>query len=156
MPAKLARYREAVVSHIMVDGADEALDFYAKAFGAEELFRTSWPNGKVSHAEITIQDSVIMVGDAKMGFAAPEVDRPGGSGVLLHVWVDDVDAFYTRAVEAGAESLQSPIDLFHGDREVILKDPFGHIWIVLQQIEEVSIEETVERANELLAAGVDT
>nr|WP_246081020.1 VOC family protein [Nonomuraea mesophila] len=97
-----------------------------------------------------------MVGDAKMGFASPEIKRAGGNGVLLHVWVDEVDAFYARALEAGAESLQSPTDLFHGDREVILADPFGHIWIVLQQIEEVSIEETVRRANELLAAGVDT
>lgn len=98
-------YRNAVIAHVMVDGAATAIDFYAKAFGAEELFRIDGPDGRVLHAEVSVQGATMMLGDAEGPlFSAPTA--LGGTTVGLHVFVDDVDALAERAVAAGAELLQ--------------------------------------------------
>lgn len=143
-------YRKAVVAHVMMDGAAEAISFYRTAFGAEELFRIADGDGKIVHAEISIQGSTIMLGDAEGPvFAAPT--GIGGTTVGLHVFVDDVDALAERAVAAGAELLQPPADQFHGDRTAILRDPHGHVWVLLTHVEDVSPEEIVRRAQELFS-----
>ncbi|MBZ4017134.1 VOC family protein [Streptomyces purpurogeneiscleroticus] len=148
MPAIPGRYRHAVVPHLMIDGAAEAMAFYAAAFGAEEIMRIARPDGRILHAEMRIQDSVLMVGDGDGAFRTPR--EAGGTTVGLHVYVDDVDTLYRRAVAAGTESLQPPTDMFYGDRTVMLKDPFGHVWVFLTQVEELSPEEVARRGNELL------
>lgn len=141
-------YRNAVVAHIMIDGAANAIDFYARAFGADELFRLEGPDGRVVHAEVRIQGSVIMLGDAEGPlFSAPTA--VGGTTVALHVFVEDVDALTRRATAAGAELLQPPTDQFHGDRTSILKDPYGHVWIFLTHLEDLTPEEVARRAREL-------
>ncbi|MDA3647161.1 VOC family protein [Saccharopolyspora indica] len=141
-------YRKAVVAHVMMDGAADAIAFYRTAFGAEELFRIADGNGKIVHAEISIQGSTIMLGDAQGPvFAAPT--SIGGTTVGLHVFVDDVDALAERAVAAGAELLQPPADQFHGDRTAILRDPHGHVWVLLTHLEDVSPEEVARRAQAL-------
>ncbi|MFI1279323.1 VOC family protein [Streptomyces sp. NPDC020858] len=143
------RYRYAVVPHIMVDDAAAAIDFYQRAFGAREEFRLDAPGGGVLHAEISIGRSALMLGDAGVdeteaaSFAAPAA--LGGTSVTLHVFVPDVDGLAKRAEAAGAEILQPPTDMFHGDRTVILKDPSGHMWVFLTHMEDVSNEELRRR-----------
>ncbi|MFF4692454.1 VOC family protein [Streptomyces sp. NPDC001307] len=140
-------YRNAVVAHIMVDGAADAIDFYARAFGAEELFRLDAPDGRIVHAEVRIQGSTIMLGDAEGPlFRAPTAI--GGTTVGLHVFVDDVDALARRAAAAGAEVLQPPADQFHGDRTTMVKDPYGHVWIFLTHLEDLTPDEVARRARE--------
>ncbi|GHB52528.1 glyoxalase [Streptomyces cirratus] len=152
------RYRHAVIPHIMVDDAAAAIDFYERAFGAREDFRLDAPGGGILHAEITIGRSALMLGDAGVeeaetaSFAAP-ASLGGGTSVTLHVFVADVDGLARRAEAAGAEILQPPKDMFHGDRTVILKDPSGHIWVFLAHVEDVSQEELRRR---LAAAGAGT
>ncbi|MFJ2101440.1 VOC family protein [Streptomyces anulatus] len=141
-------YRNAVVAHIMVDGAANAIDFYTRAFGAEELFRLDGPDGRIVHAEVKIQGSTIMLGDAEGPlFSAPTA--VGGTTVGLHVFVDDVDALARQATAAGAELLQPPADQFHGDRTTMLKDPYGHIWVFLTHLEDLTPDEVARRAREL-------
>ncbi|MFD5658965.1 VOC family protein [Streptomyces hirsutus] len=149
------RYRYAVIPHIMVDDAAAAIDFYQRAFGAREDFRIDAPGGGILHAEITVGRSTLMLGDAGVdeaeaaSFAAP-ASLGGGTSVTLHVFVPDVDSLAERARAAGAEILQPPKDMFHGDRTVILKDPSGHLWVFLTHREDVSEEELRRR---LAAAG---
>jgi PhnB protein len=150
MPIVPDRYRYAAVPHVMVDGAAEAIAFYTTAFGAEEIMRIARPDGRILHAEIRIRDSVLMVGDGDGEFLSPR--KAGGTTVGLHVYVEDVDALYSRAVTAGAEALQPPTDMFYGDRTIMLKDPFGHVWVFLTHIEDLSPEEVARRGNELLQA----
>ncbi len=141
-------YRNAVIAHAMVDGATAAIDFYAKAFGAEELFRIDGPDGRVVHAEISIHGSVMMLGDAEGPlFSAPTT--LGGTTVGLHVFVDDVDALTQQATTAGAELLQPPTDQFHGDRTALLRDPYGHVWVFLTHQEDLTPDEIARRAREL-------
>ncbi|MFC5185504.1 VOC family protein [Actinomadura harenae] len=144
------RYRYAAVPHVMVDGAAEAIRFYGEAFGGEELFRIAAPEGQIIHAEVAIQGSVIMVGDADGPFRAPTAS--GGSTVGIHVYVDDVDTFSAQAVRAGAEVLQPPTDMFYGARQVMLRDPFGHLWVFLTHTEDLSSEEIARRGTELFKA----
>ncbi|MFI8306136.1 VOC family protein [Streptomyces sp. NPDC085927] len=144
------RYRYAVIPHIMVDDAAAAIDFYRRAFGAREDFRIGAPGGGILHAEITIGRSALMLGDAgadeaeAVSFAAP-ASLGGGTSVALHVFVPDVDSLAERARAAGAEILQPPRDMFHGDRTVVLKDPSGHVWVFLTHLEDVSEEELRRR-----------
>ncbi|TDU79678.1 VOC family protein [Streptomyces sp. KS 21] len=134
------RYRTAVVAHVMVSDAAAALAFYGRAFGAVEDFRLDHPEGGVMHAEIRIGGAVLMLGDVSEGpFTAPS--ELGGTSVALHVFVPDVDALVRTAVAEGAELVQPPADQFHGDRTAILRDPFGHLWVFLTHVEDVSWEE---------------
>lgn len=148
------RYEKAAIAHVMVDGADAAIRFYTEAFGAEELFRIAHPDGRVLHAEVAIAGSVVMVGDADGSFGSPRM--LGATTVGLHVYVDDVDSLGERAVRAGAELLQEPTDMFYGDRTVMLRDPFGHVWVFLTHQEDLEIDEIARRGNELLAAAERT
>ena len=144
------RYRYAVIPHIMVDDATAAIDFYQRAFGAREDFRIDAPGGGVLHAEIAIGRSTLMLGDASTAeaeaasFAAP-TSLGGGTSVTLHVFVPDVDALAQRAEAAGAEIIQPPKDMFHGDRTTILRDPSGHLWVFLTHVEDVSEQELRRR-----------
>ncbi|MGW4508436.1 VOC family protein [Streptomyces sp. NPDC004436] len=144
------RYRRAVVPHIMVDDAAAAVDFYRRAFGAREDFRIDAPGGGVLHAEISVAGSVLMLGDAGTEeaeaalFASPAA-LGGGTSVTLHVFVPDVDALAERAEAAGAQILQPPTDMFHGDRTAVLRDPSGHLWVFLTHLEDVPDEELRRR-----------
>lgn len=152
MPAVIPdRYRYAAIPHIMIDKAGAAIDFYVAAFGAEEIMRIAYPDGRILHAELRIGESVVMVGDADGMFVSPPV--AGGTTVGLHVYVEDVDAMHRRAVAAGATSLQPPTDMFYGDRTTMLRDPFGHIWVFLTHVHDLPVHEMVARGTALLQAG---
>ncbi|GHJ48283.1 glyoxalase/bleomycin resistance protein/dioxygenase superfamily protein [Catellatospora sp. TT07R-123] len=149
-PAVPDRYRYAVIPHIMVADAVAAIDFYRRAFGARLDSRVDAPGGGVLHAEISIGRSVLMLGDVSVEeaesavFAAPTA-LGGGTTVTLHVFVPDVDSLTDRAWAAGAEILQPPADMFHGDRTAILRDPSGHLWVFLTHLEDVPADELRRR-----------
>jgi len=120
--------RQAVTPYICVKDSAAAIEFYKKAFGAIELMRVPMPDGRVGHAEIRIGDATIMMADEfpEIQFLSPE--SLGGSPVMIHVYVDDVDALASRAVSAGAKLARPVADQSYGDRNCKLEDPFGHAW----------------------------
>jgi len=132
--------------YIVVDGAADAIAFYQKAFGAEEIYRMPGPGGKVMHAEIQIGDSRLMLSDAipEMGGRSPK--SLGGSPASILIYVRDVDAAFARAVGAGATVDMPLMDMFWGDRYGKVKDPFGHLWQLATHVEDVSPEEMGKRA----------
>ena len=130
-----------ITPHIVVKGAAEALEFYKKAFGAEELFRMSGPDGaSVVHAELKIGDSVLMMCEEfpDMGTKGPAAF--GGTPVTMHLYVADTDEAFKRAVEAGATETMPIQNTFWGDRYGVVTDPFGHQWSIASRIEELTAE----------------
>lgn len=145
------RYRNAVVPHIYVDGAADAIAFYTRAFGAVELFRIAHPDGKILHAEISIAGSVVMIGDPdKKWYSDPR--GLGRCTTSLHLFVKDNEQFLRRAVEAGVETIQPPTELFYGASSASVRDPFGHVWVLLTWKEDLEPAEMERRGNALLRA----
>lgn len=136
--------------YLCVKDAAKALDFYKKAFGAQELMRMGGPDGKIGHAEIKIGEAVVMIADEfpDMGFLSPQTI--GGSPVGMMVYVEDVDGFVNKATTAGAKILKPVADQFYGDRSGQLEDPFGHRWYIATHIEDVPPEEMKKRADEFM------
>jgi PhnB protein len=135
-----------VVPYLCVDGANAAIDFYGRVFGAKERLRMPAPGGKVGHAELQIGDSLIMLADEfpDMGVRSPK--SIGGTPVTMSMYVEDVDRVFRAAVEAGATALRPPEDQFYGDRAGQFEDPFGHRWSVATHVEDVPPEEMARRA----------
>jgi PhnB protein len=127
---------------------DGAIDFYARAFGAEALGESfTGPDGALIHAEVRIGDSVVMLtGEADEARSPASL---GGVSTILATYWEDVDAAWERAVAAGAEVIYPLDDQFYGERGGRLRDPFGHHWMLSQVIEEVTPEEMERRAAEL-------
>ncbi len=116
-------------AHVVVRGADQAIEFYKKAFGAEEITRIPGPGGKgIMHAELKIGDSMLMMCEEFPDMGAKSPAAIGGSPVTLHLYVQDVDQAFDRAVSAGATVKMPLTDMFWGDRYGKLTDPFGHEW----------------------------
>jgi PhnB protein len=141
----------AVIPYIIVRDAASALDFYARAFGAEEKFRLTDPAGPIGHAEIAIGDAIVMLADEHPEWGAVGPVSLGGTPVSLHLSVADADASADRAVAAGATLLRPVEDQFHGNRSGMIADPFGHKWMISQQTETVGPEEMQRRYERLLA-----
>jgi PhnB protein len=135
-----------VTPYLMVDGASSAIDFYTSVLGATERMRMSAPEDKVGHAELEIGNSVIMLADESPEMDARSPRTVGGTPVSLHVYVEDADATFERALEAGAKMLQPVEDKFYGDRSGSFEDPFGHRWHVATHVEDVPPEEMEKRA----------
>lgn len=135
-----------VSAYLCVDGADAAIDFYSKVFGATERMRMPAPDGKIGHAEVQIGDSVVMLSDEWPDQGAQSPKTFGGSPVTMSVYVEDVDATFQRALDEGAKEVRPVEDQFYGDRLGQFEDPFGHRWAVATHIEDVSPEEMGKRA----------
>ena len=133
--------------------AARAIEFYKKAFGATEAMRLSEPGGRIGHAEIRIGDAPIMLSDEYPEMDVRSPQSLGGSPVLIHLYVDDVDALASRAVAAGAKLLRPVADQFYGDRSGTLTDPFGHRWMIATRKEDVSAAEMQKRYDALMKAG---
>jgi PhnB protein len=134
----------SVTPYLIIDGAADALAFYERAFGAEEVLR--FPSGdKIAHAEIRIGDSIVMLADEfpDMGHLGPK--SRGGSSVGLMIYLADVDAAFAKALAAGATELKPLQDQFYGDRSGSVTDPFGHQWTLATHVEDVSEEEMQRR-----------
>jgi PhnB protein len=133
--------------HLVVKGASQAIEFYKRAFGAEELGRMAGPDGKsVMHADLKIGDSHVFLVDEfpEMDCRGPE--SIGGTPVTIHVYVEDVDAAFGKAVAAGAQVRMPLADMFWGDRYGVLTDPFGHSWSMASHKEDLTPEEIAKRA----------
>lgn len=131
-----------VTAHLVVEGAADAMDFYKRAFGAEELARAPMPDGKrLMHALMKVGDSMLMLADALEEFGMKGPRALGGTGVTLHLYVPDADAAFRRAVDAGCTVAMPVADMFWGDRYGKVKDPFGHEWSIATQVREVRAEE---------------
>ena len=134
----------AVIPHLVVGDAPAAIDFYVKAFGAEELGRVPRPDGKLIHAALRINGSTVMLNDDFPEVCGGKSMTPtslGGTPVTIHLTVDDVDTKFQRAVDAGATVVAELTDQFWGDRYGVVADPFGHHWSMGQPVREVSMEE---------------
>jgi PhnB protein len=142
-----------VTPYLIVDGAAEAIDFYVSVLGATERMRMGGPDGKVGHAELEIGNSMIMLADEHPEIGARGPTSIGGTPVSLHVYVEDVDGVFQRALEAGAKARQPVEDKFYGDRSGSFEDPFGHGWHVASHVEDVPPEEMEKRAAEASAGG---
>lgn len=143
----------AVTPHIMVSGAADAIEFYKRAFGAEEMMRMPMPGdpSKLMHAAIRIGDSIVMIADEFAGCAAPASDGAAAQ-VTLHLYVADADATITQAVAAGAKVTMPAADMFWGDRYGQVVDPFGHRWSVATHQHDYTPEEMMQGAAAAFAA----
>jgi PhnB protein len=149
MQPRPERYLNGVVPHIYVARAAEAIEFYERAFGAVELFRVARPDGRIVHAELSIHGSVLMIGDPdEKLYGDPRA--LGRCSTSLHIFADDNAAVLRRAVEAGAEQIQAPTEMFYGASAASLRDPFGHVWVVLTWREDLPPQEMERRGNALL------
>lgn len=141
----------SVTPYLILSNAAHALEFYKKAYGAIEEMRMDMPGGKIGHAEIRLGNSIIMLADECPEMDARSPQTIGGSPVLIHLYVEDVDAVVARAIQNGAKSLQPVEDKFYGDRSGCIADPFGHIWNIATHKEDLSPEETKKRAASAMA-----
>jgi PhnB protein len=139
-----------VTPHLVVNGAAKAIDFYKRAFGAQELGRHPTPDGRIMHAGIKIGDSHVFLADE---FPEMSGDRApsNGSSVVLHLYVPDVDTAFNQAVSAGAKVKMPLANMFWGDRYGQLIDPFGHHWSLATHVEDVPPEEMRRRAEAMFS-----
>jgi PhnB protein len=139
-----------VTPYLIVDDGSAAIEFYREVLEATERMRMPTPDDKVGHAELEIGDSLIMLADESPDMDARAPTAVGGTPVTLHVYVEDADTVFDRAVGAGAKALRPVEDKFYGDRSGEFEDPFGHRWSVATHVEDVSPDEMEKR---MAAAG---
>jgi PhnB protein len=141
-----------VTPQLTLDNAVQAIEWYKKALGAQEVSRAVGPDGKILHAEIRIGDSPVMLNDAMMG--AKDAKAMGGSPASLWVYVEDCDALFNRAVAAGAQVPPGPMgqlaDQFWGDRCGMFTDPHGYRWTIATHKEDLTREEMAQRQAEFM------
>jgi PhnB protein len=150
MPKPIPEGYHSVTPYLVLDDAAKAIEFYKKAFGAEEKYRL--PMGdRIGHAEIKIGDSFVMLADEfpEMGHLGPKAR--GGTTVSLLIYLDDVDTAFQRAIQTGATEIKPLENQLWGDRMGTLTDPFGHQWSLATHVEDVSEEEIGRRFEEFFA-----
>ncbi len=132
--------------HLVVSDAAAAIEFYQKAFGAEEVSRMPGPEGKIMHAAIRIGDSPVMLNDEfpDMGTVGPKAI--GGTAVTIHLYVKEADAMWDSATKAGAKVVVPIDDMFWGDRYGVIEDPFGHRWSIATHTQDLTPEQVMEGA----------
>jgi PhnB protein len=138
-----------VYPYLRVHSAEAAIEFYARAFGATELFRLTEPSGRIGHAEIKIGPATLMLSDEypERGISGPRT--LGGTTFSMHLHVEDVDTAFAQALKAGATVVRPLKDQFYGERSGTVRDPFGHEWLLGGHLEDVSTEEMQRRYSAL-------
>lgn len=139
--------------YLNIKGAEEAIEFYKKAFGAKEIGRITMADGSIAHAEIEIGDSKIMLAEENEHWGNKSPQTLGGSPVSLCLYVENVDVIFAQALAAGAKVTgeMEVKNQFYGDRTGSLTDPFGHKWSIMTHIEDVSFEEMQKRMTAMFA-----
>ena len=139
-----------VTPHLTIRGAAEAIEFYKKAFDAREIRRSMGPDAKLMHAEIQIGDSRVFLNDEfpEMGASSPFALK--GTPVTMHLFVEDCDSVFDKAVKAGATVAMPLADQFWGDRYGLLVDPFGHRWSVASHLKDMTPEQMRAAAEEAM------
>jgi PhnB protein len=143
-------YHTVTPSLVVRDGA-KALEFYRRAFGVEEKARMLGPDGGIMHAEFRFGDSIIMLNDEMPDMGARSPTAYGGTPVKFYVYVENVDAAWKRALDAGAKQVVPIQDMFWGDRLGCLEDPFGHAWNLAQHVADPTPEEMKRGQEEFLS-----
>lgn len=141
----------SITPSIIVRDAAGAIEFYKRAFGAEEAERMIGPDGKVMHAEIRIGDSVVMLGDENPEWGMQSPLSTNGNPGSLHIYVDDADAAFDHALRAGAKVKQPLEDAFWGDRYGKVTDPYGHQWGIATRVKEMTQEQMRKAGEEWMA-----
>jgi uncharacterized glyoxalase superfamily protein PhnB len=141
----------AVIPHLNVKGAVKAIEFYKKAFGAEEVSRMPMPNNPnvLMHAAVKIEGAPVMLVDSNEQWGNKDPQALGGTPVTIHLYVKDCDASYKKAIAAGAKSKMEPADMFWGDRFASVTDPFGHNWSIATHIADPSPAEMQAAAKKM-------
>jgi len=141
MTSKIPSGMHSVTPHLVCAGAANAIEFYKKAFGAEEQARLPGPDGRIMHAAVKIGDSTVMLVDEMPEWGALGPKALKGSPVTIHLYVDDADKFVERAAKAGAKVTMPVAEQFWCDRYGKLEDPFGHHWSVATHVRDVGPED---------------
>jgi len=139
-----------VTPHLVCDGAADAIEFYKLAFGATEIMRLPGPDGRLIHASVKIGDSMVMLVDEMKQWGVLGPNARGGGSVTIHLTVPDVDAWFARAIAAGAQLRMPVTDMFWGDRYGQVVDPFGHMWSIATHIRDMTPEEIAAAAAEAM------
>jgi len=134
-----------VYAYLRVRDAAAAIAFYVRAFGATESYRLSEPSGRVGHAELKFGDTVVMLSEEFPEFEIKGPQTLGGTTFSIHLHVDNADAMIARAVEAGAVLVRAISNQFYGERGGVVRDPFGHEWLIGHEIEDVNAKEMQRR-----------
>ena len=137
--------------YLTLNDCARAIDFYKRAFRAEEIVRMEGPQGKIGHAEVKIGDSIVMLSDEMPGGGTRSPQSLGGTTSSVFLYVTDVDSVFKQAVDAGAKADTPPADMFWGDRFGKLTDPFGHSWALATHKEDVAPEEMKKRSRAAMA-----
>lgn len=141
----------SVTPSIIVRDTAKAIDFYKEAFGAEEIGRMPAPDGSIMHAEIKIGDSLVMLGEENEQWGTRSPLSTNGNPSSLHIYVDNVDASFDRAIKAGAKVRYPLEDAFWGDRYGKVTDPFGHEWALATRVKDLTPEEMDKAGREWMA-----
>ncbi len=141
-----------ITPSLVVTPAREAIEFYKKAFDAQEIYQFPTPDGKIMHAQIKIGDSFVMIADEfpLMGSRSPKT--VGGTSVIMHLFVKDADKTYNQAIKAGAEVIMPIMDTFWGDRYGLVNDPFGHAWAISTHKKDMLPEELRKAGEKFFAS----
>jgi uncharacterized glyoxalase superfamily protein PhnB len=153
-PQPIPAGHENVIPHLVCGGCAEALEFYKKAFGAEEVHRMPGPDGRLMHAAMRVGNSFIFLADDYPEYNGGQSQSPlglKGTPVTLHRYVADCDAAIKQALDAGATVLMPAEDMFWGDRYGIVTDPYGHRWAFATHIKDLTVDEMMAAANEAFA-----
>ena len=140
-----------VTPHLIIKGAAEAIEFYKRAFGAEVRGIHQGPGNSIMHAEVKIGDSFIMMNDEFPDYGSLGPKSIGGTSTVIHIYTNDADALFNRAIAAGAKVIMPLMDQFWGDRYGQLEDPFGHRWSIATHKEDLSSEEVQKRGQQAMA-----
>ena len=152
MARAIPKMFRTVTPHLTIEGASNAIKFYKKAFGAKELSRMKTPDGKhLMHAMIKIGNSVVMLNDAFPEWGSKGPQALGGSAVAVHLYVDDADKVFKKALKAGATVVMPIADMFWGDRYGIVLDPFGHRWSIATHKKDLSPAQMAKAAKAAMA-----
>jgi PhnB protein len=141
-----------LTTYLAVDNASEAIEYYKRAFGAQERVRMETPDGKIGHAELQIGDSLIMLSEPFPQSSTKSPKELGATTAAVFMYHEDVDAAVKKAVDEGATLTSEVEDQFWGDRFGTVTDPFGHVWSIATHVEDLSPEEIAERGKAAMAA----
>lgn len=142
----------SITPYLNVRRAADAIAYYKTAFGAEETMRMEMPDGSIAHAEVRIGDSIVMLADESPEWGTQSPESLGGTSGGLMFYVENADAVFKRAIEAGGKEVQPMQDQFYGDRSGQILDPFGHRWTIAMNVEDVSEEQMRERMEQWMAS----
>jgi len=142
---------QQVFPYLIVRDCPAAIEFYKRVFGAEEVMRLAEPSGRIGHAELKLGAAMVMLAEEHPDSGVLSPLAYGGTGSFLHLHVENVDDMTARAAEAGAKIIAEPKTQFYGERSSKIQDPFGHVWMLGQHVEEVSPDEMQKRYTKLFS-----